>query len=194
MGFTASNNSTSFEMTPAGVHPARCFRMVDIGTQTTEFQGQKKFQHKIIVAWELLGDERMEDGRPYSIQQRYTLSLHEKSQLRKDLQAWRGKAFTPDEEAQFDVSKVLGAYCMLNIVHTNKDGREYANIGSIMPLPKGMEKPAGVNPVQLFDIDNPDMDLFNSFGDKLKSTIQSAPEWAGTERMAGADYEEDVVF
>ena len=177
MAFIASNTGTSFEMTPQGVHIARCYKMIDIGTQDSEFQGVKSKKHKIIIAWELLGDERMEDGRPFSQQQRYTLSLHENAALRKDLQAWRGKAFTPEEEAQFDVSKVLGAYCMLNIVHTSENGKDYANIGSFMPLPIGMPKPDGVNELQLFDIDNPDMEVFATFGDKLKATIMAAPEW-----------------
>lgn len=177
MGFIASNNGTNFEMTPEGVHIARCYKMIDIGTQDTEYQGVKNKKHKIIIGWELLGDEKMEDGRHYSQQKRYTLSLHENSGMRKDLQAWRGKAFTREEEASFDVSKVLGAYCMLNIVHTSEDGKDYANISSIMPLPKGMPRPDGVNELQLFDINNPDMKLFDTFGEKLKATIMSAPEW-----------------
>lgn len=178
MGLTASNNSTNFTMTPAGVHVARCFRMVDLGSQETEFQGQKKMTHKLMVSWELLGDEMMDDGKPFSVSKRYTVSLHEKAQLRKDLEAWRGKQFTPEEEALFDLTKVVGAYCMVNIVHEiGKNGNEYANIASIMPLPKGMPKPDGVNQIVVFNLDSPDIELFNSFSDKLKATIQAAPEW-----------------
>lgn len=182
MGFNASNSGLSFEMVPEGVHIARCYKMIDIGTQNSEFQGVKSKKHKIIIAWELLGDEKMEDGRPYSQQQRYTLSLHENAALRKDLQAWRGKAFSPEEEANFDVSKVLGTYCMLNIVHTSDNGKDYSNISSIMPIPKGMPKPDGVNKLQIFDIDNPDMELFETFGEKLKATIMSAPEWSNKQQ------------
>lgn len=198
MGLTASNNSTSFTMTPAGVHVARCFRMVDLGSQETEFQGQKKMAHKLMVSWELLGDEMMDDGRPFSVSKRYTASLHEKAQLRKDLEAWRGKQFTPEEEALFDLTKVLGAYCMVNIVHeTGKNGSEYANIASIMPLPKGMPKPEGINPIIAFDLDSPDMEVFNGFSEKLKATIQSSPEWGNINKQAAPfpnDPLDDVEF
>lgn len=196
MALTATKSGTDFEMTPAGVHIARCYRLIDLGTQTTEYQGQTKKQHKAMFGWELLGDDKMADGRPYSVSKRYTVSLHEKAQLRKDLEAWRGKTFSPEEEAAFDLSKVINAYCMLNIVHeVGKNGNEYANIASIMPLPKGMPKPEGVNDIQVFDIDNPDMELFNSFSDKLKATIMSAPEWGQVKPTdAFADMENDIDF
>lgn len=178
MAIVASKSGGNFEMTPAGVHVARCYRIIDIGTQKSEYQGQVKNSRKVMIGWELLGDEKMTDGRPFSVNKRYTLSLHEKAQLRKDLEAWRGKAFTTEEEAGFDIAKVLGASCMLNIVHEKGDnGNDYANIASIMPLPKGLPKPDGVNETVLFEIDYPDMTIFEMFSDKLKATIQGAPEW-----------------
>ena len=36
----------------------------------------------------------MPDGKPFLVRRRYTASLHEKSALRKDLESWRGRAFT----------------------------------------------------------------------------------------------------
>lgn len=179
MAILASKSGGNFEMAPEGVHVAKCYRIIDLGTQKTEFQGQVKTQRKIMIGWELLGEERMEDGRPFTINKRYTLSLHEKAQLRKDLEAWRGKTFSPEEEAGFDIGNVMGAYCMLNIVHEKGgNGNEYANIASIMRLPKGTPVPAGVNEQILFEIENPNMAVFESFSDKLKETIKSAPEWA----------------
>lgn len=178
MGLTATKKGSDFEMTPEGVHPARCYRVIDLGTQTTEWNGQKKKAHKVMLGWELLGDERMADGRPFSISKRYTVSTHEKGNLRKDLESWRGKKFTPDEEAQFEIKNVLGAYCLLNVTHnTGGDGNTYANIAAIMPLPKSMGKPQAVNANQLFDLDDRDMELYESFSDKLKATIAAADEW-----------------
>jgi hypothetical protein len=182
MGLIAKNEGGNFEMTPEGVHIARCYRMVDLGTQESEWQGTKKKAHKIMISWELLGEDRMADGNTFTISKRYTLSLHEKAQLRGDLEAWRGRAFSPEEEAQFDVTKVLGAYCMLNIVHETTNGKTYANIASIMPLPKGMPKPPSPNEAYVFDLDNPDMEIFERFGDKLKATIMAAPEWKGEKK------------
>ena len=38
----------SFERCPAGVQLARCYRIVDLGTQKTDWQGQTKYLHKIM--------------------------------------------------------------------------------------------------------------------------------------------------
>lgn len=203
MAIVASKSGGNFEMTPAGVHVARCYRIIDLGTQKSEYQGQVKNSRKVMIGWELLGEEKMSDGRPFSVNKRYTLSLHEKAQLRKDLEAWRGKAFTSEEESGFDISKVLGAPCMLNIVHEKGDnGNDYANIASIMPLPKGLPKPDAVNTAVTFEIESPDMALFETFSDKLKATITSAPEWNNAKAsvasvavaVGGDDFSDDIPF
>ena len=78
MSLKATSSGKDFELAPVGVHPARCYRVIDLGTQTTEWQGQTKKAHKVMLTWELLGDERMADGRPFSISKRFTASTHEK--------------------------------------------------------------------------------------------------------------------
>lgn len=178
MSLKATSSGKDFELAPVGVHPARCYRVIDLGTQTTEWQGQTKKAHKVMLTWELLGDERMADGRPFSISKRFTASTHEKGVLRPFLEAWRGRPFTPEEIGSFDITTVLGAPCLLNVTHdAGKDGTTYANISGCMPIPKGMPKPEGVNPPVTFDLDQPDMALFESFGQKLQATIMSAEEW-----------------
>ena len=64
--------------------------------------------------------------------------MNEKANLRHHLDSWRGKAFTDEEAEAFDVSTVLGKPCMLTVMHTQKDGKTYANITGIGPLPKGI--------------------------------------------------------
>ncbi len=177
MSLTAGSSGRDFEIAPAGVHPSRCYRVIDLGTQTSEWQGETKRAHKVMLTWELLGDERMNDGRPFMVSKRFTMSTHEKSALRPFLEAWRGKPFTDAEIKAFDVKSVLGAFCLLNVTHDARDGTTYANISGCMPIPKGMPKPTGVNPLVSFDIDAPDMALFGTFGQKLQATIVSAPEW-----------------
>lgn len=189
MGLIATKTASNFEMTPAGAQVARCYRVIDLGTQTTEWQGQQKKAHKVMLSWELLGDDRMADGRPFSISKRYTVSTHEKSNMRKDFESWRGRPFTPAEEATFEISNVVGAYCLLNVTHNaGGDGNVYANVASIMPVPKGLPRPAAVNPNQVFDIDNPDMAMFDGFSEKLRATITNAEEWGrkkAPEKTAG---------
>jgi hypothetical protein len=165
-----------FEQAPEGSFIARCFKIIDLGTQTTEFSNETKHQSKILLSWELLDDDAglNKDGQPFVLSKRYTLSLHEKSSLRADLQAWRGKAFTAEELEGFHLKNVLGAYCQVQIVHTENGGKTYADMSAIMSF-KG-EKPAPVLPDVIFDLSNPDMEIFDDFSDKLKDTIMSSPE------------------
>lgn len=175
MSLIASNKGgDDFEMTPEGTYVARCYKIIDLGTQTTTGQYGTKETHKVMISWELFDDDvKMADGRPYSVTQWYTVSLSEKANLRKDLEAWRGKKFTAEELEGFDLNTVLGAYCMIQVVHS-EDGK-YANVNSIMSY-KG-EKPKPVNPDVLFDIDKPDMEVFKSLSDNMQQKIASAPEW-----------------
>jgi hypothetical protein len=80
-------------------------------------------------------------GKPFMVSKFYTLSLNEKASLRKDLQSWRGKPFTEEELKGFDVEKLIGANCLLNIVEYEKlDKSSGTKIAAIMPLTKGMQK------------------------------------------------------
>ena len=62
---------------------------------------------KIMASWELLGEDRMDDGKPFTMSKSWFLSMHEKATLRKDLESWRGRPFSLEEESSFDVSAPL---------------------------------------------------------------------------------------
>ncbi len=130
-----SGSSSNFTPAPEGTHQAVCVDVIDNGIVETQY-GPKK---KVSVRWQI--NERMKDGKPFLVQKRYTASLNEKAVLRHDLEAWRGKAFTFDELARFDLDLLLGANALINIVH-NKDakGSIWANVMSISPLVRGMAK------------------------------------------------------
>jgi hypothetical protein len=113
------------------------------------FGGKQKSQHKIRIVWML--DENRSDEKPILVFKRYTLSLHEKSALRKDLEAWRGKAFTPTELEGFDVETIIGVGCMVSIVHATKDGITYANVAAVMKLGKGMHAPQVRDYIRVID-------------------------------------------
>jgi hypothetical protein len=189
MGFIAQDSGGGdFKRVPAGVHIGRCYAVIDLGTQEVEFQGDKKLQRKALIRWELFGEE--EDGTPLTIEvdgrtmpmtiaKRYTLSLSDKARLRADLAAWRGRDFTPEELKGFDISKLIGAYCMVNVTHNETNGKTYSNIASLTPLPSALKasKPAGVHAPVMFDLDNPDMEAFEGFYEKLQDTIRNSVEW-----------------
>lgn len=193
MSLTATDTGGGdFEQTPEGVYTARCYRIIDLGTQKGSEAFGGKEQHKVMVSWELIGavDPKMEEGdnkgKPFSVHKRYTVSLSEKANLRADLEAWRGKKFTAEELKGFDLSTIIGAYCTIQVVH-DETGK-YANVNSIMAF-KGA-KPAPVNEDVVFDIDEPDMKIFDSLSESLKGTIMQAPEW--DKKQAPATPSKDV--
>ena len=127
-----TSSSDKFVGVSTGVHKARCVRMIDLGTQRSEYQGEVSWKRQILVSWEV-PSELSNSGEPLLISKFYTLSLHEKSNLGKDLTAWRGRAFTELEKKQFDITALLGVPCMLNIVESRNGNTK---VGSVMPLPK----------------------------------------------------------
>ena len=134
----ATGDGKTFDPAPAGVHQGVCVDVIDLGILDVTWQGKSKKQHKINVAWQIA--ETRDDGKPFLVFKRYTLSLSEKANLRKDLESWRGRPFTREEEMGFDVESVIGANCLLNIQHNEVGDKTYANVVSIMPLVKGMPK------------------------------------------------------
>lgn len=180
-----------FELTPEGVYIARCYRILDLGTQPMTYQGEEKDpRHKVAIFWELLDDEvKMDDGKPFTVRKEYTLSLDKKASLRADLQAWRGVSFTEEELQGFDLENVLGKYCRMQIVHNESNSKTYANISSIMSMKNSENKPEAVNKDNFFDITQPDMELFESLSDYWKEKIEAAPEW-GNKTLGGEEVEE----
>jgi len=138
--YVGAGDSKTFTPAPAGVHSAVCVDVVDMGLIKVTWNGQEKTQHKLRIVWEI--DDEMEDGRRYIVQKRYTASLHEKAMLRKDLESWRGRAFTGEESRRFDVEALIGVPCMVNVMHATRDGddRTFANVTAVMPVPKSMAK------------------------------------------------------
>ena len=189
MGLTvkASGGASTFKPVPSGMHLARCYRIVDMGTQTTTWKGQSKQQPKVMLQFEVHSEDSdgnpivTDKGEPMSISKNFTASLGENAILRQELENWRSRAFTADELKGFQLKNVLGAWAMLSVVkEQGNDGNEYTNISSINPVSSQIKKaglPEGHNELKIFDLENPDMALFETFGNKIKEKIQSTPEW-----------------
>lgn len=187
----ATNDSKPRELVPAGSHLARCYSMIHLGTHEEEYMGEKKKQNKVRITFELPTEMRVfkEDKgeQPMVISKEYTLSMYEKSNLRKELEGWRGKGLTEAEAENFDITKLLGKPCLLSIIHrVSKTGKDYAMISSISAIPKGMTCPDQINENFEFNfsdkIDN--LDLLPDF---IKEKIKSADEFKSINNPAEHD-------
>lgn len=126
------------ELCPAGPQVLVCCDVIDHGLiMTPAFgSGPPKPVHKITIRW--LSQHLMKDGRPYSVQKRYTLSSHPKSRLRQDLEQWRGKPWTDEEAKAFDVERLIGKCALAHVAHINKPRGTFSEVMTLMPLMAGM--------------------------------------------------------
>lgn len=187
----STESNSTFVPVPTGMHLARCYRIIDLGTQESTYMGNIKHLPKVMFQFEVHSEDGQGNptvttkGDPMTVSKNFTLTLAEKSTLRKDLQTWRGKDFTADELKGFELKNVLGQWAMISVVETENNGKTYTNIATINPVPANMKKaglPDGVNELKLFSIADADLELFNSFSDGLKEKIRKSPEW---ERLHG---------
>jgi hypothetical protein len=169
-----------FTPAPAGMHPARCIRLIDVGTQFGEYLGKETAARKVVISFEL-PTELMPDGefagKPFIVSKFYTASLGEKANLRRDLISWRGREFSADELAGFDAKNILGKPCMVQVTHTEK-GK--AKIAAITAVPKGLVVPPQVNETVYFSLERDEFQVntFDSLGKYYREMIEKSPEWA----------------
>lgn len=177
-----ANGGSNLPPVSEGTHLAVCNMLVDLGLQTSEVY--KNTTRKVLIGWEIPGETiKTEDGEhPRTLSKRYTASLNESANLRQDLAAWRGRDFTSEELEAFDLRNIIGKSCLLNVIHKESNGKTYANISSIMALPKGMEKGVLSGKPTVFDLDS----------DPL-SAVEELPKWIADIVIKSQTYQEKLV-
>lgn len=175
--------TVDFQPLEAGTHLAICYEVIDFGTQKDVYEGETNIRRKLWIGWEV-PDQKMDDGRPFVIGKEYTLSMHEKSALRKHLEAWRGVAFTDSDlgdEGSFDIRNIIGKACALSVTH-NERGR--AKVSSVIALMKGTKVPSRTNEDRYLSL-NPDeftVESYHSLSEWMKEKIAMSPEFSATQQ------------
>jgi hypothetical protein len=196
--FAKESGGSDFIQAPVGSHVARCYKLTDLGTQTSEYQGKVVMKNQVLMTWELplemmaAGDDGVE--KPFSISKFYTNSLHEKANMRHDLEAWRGRAFTEEDLDGFDLMSVLGKPCMLSIVAKPSGGTK---VGSVSALPKGVQVPPQFNMEESFWLEEFSQAGFDALPKGIQKIIEKSPEWRGLGRdqeQEWADAGDEVLF
>jgi hypothetical protein len=113
-------------------------------------------------------DPESDPQRPYMVMATFTNSLHEKSRLRPMLEAWRGRKFTNEELDGFDLEKLIGANCQVQVIHAITDKGTYANIQAVVPKQKnGLVLRVTSDYIRVCDRDNkPQEDAFKGAQDE----------------------------
>ena len=176
MGIIAKESGSPRELLPTGNVQGVCFGVAELGHR----DGIYGVKHEAVVLFEIPSlREEDEDGKdvPKKINKFYNITLHKDSTLGKDLTSWRGKPFTEQEKAGFDIATIIGANCLLNIAHYEKKDKTIGDkIASITPLMAGMAKLSPENSLVDYSISD------NGFN------FDGVPEWVAKEIKKSQEY------
>ena len=188
-----SDTTKEFKIAPAGNHLARLYSCIDLGHQSVIWNGDTKIMHKVVLTWELHGEDEngekllTDDGKPLIVSKRYTVSLGDQSTLRKDLESWSGKKMTTEDRKNFDMKNLLGKFCMLSVVHS-EDGK-YANVSTISAVPTALRNslPEPINAVTHFWLQEYDQAKYDALPKYYKEKIAESSEWRGKQKREQED-------
>jgi hypothetical protein len=136
MPIIARKKSGEYSTAPEGLWQAVCCDVVDLGEVETQW-GNKPM---VRICW-IIEEVDPKTGMNYLVSQRYTLSLHEKSRLRPMLEAWRSRKFTDEELEGFDLEKLIGVNCQVQVIHNlSSQGGTFANVQAVVPAGRSAAK------------------------------------------------------
>ena len=173
----ATMGANEYPKVPTGVHNARCVRVIDLGPQRNDYGGNITYKRQVLVIWEI--PDQITNDQPMTISKFYTLSLHEKSNLGMDLVSWRGRPFTEQEKQGFDITKLIGVPCQINVMH-NDNGKE--KVSSVMPLGKDTKLQDQHHESISFSIDDfqkGQREQFNKLSEGIRKMILRSKELDG---------------
>ena len=175
MSLTINESSRpTIPIMPEGTYIGVCNLLVDLGVQYNKTFDS--YARKIVIGWEFPEEHITIDGeeRNRTITKTFTASLGGKANLRQFLIAWRGRDFTPEELKAFDLKNIVGVPAMINVVHTHRQDKTFANVGGILALPKGMPKPKLSGYATVFDLDVDPIERIDSLPAWIAELIKSS--------------------
>jgi hypothetical protein len=188
MSLIAKEPEKKAELVPEDIYLAKCISVIDLGKSESEYDGKKNIREQVLLEFEVpeIVIEFEKDGEKKKfnkvLRKFYTNSLSEKASLRADLNRWRKRAFTEEELKGFNLSKVLGVDCQLQVIHETKDGKTRQKV-EVLPAVKGQAPIEVENELTLFDFDFPD----------YLEKIEQLPEWIQDKLKNSITYEDKRV-
>lgn len=167
---------------PAGVYMGICVGVVDLGEQRNE--KFKKYQDKVLLIWEIVGEfvQVEEEGKtvdkPRWLSKEYAASADPKSNLCRDVMAWRSVS-DPSELEDYAIPQLLGTGCQLQVLcKASKDGtRTYNDIGAVIGLPKGVEVGPPISETLIYSLEESDEEVFAKLPGWVQDKIQASTQY-----------------
>jgi len=184
----------------AGSYPARLVQIVGLGVQASRpYKGEEKPPRLTIrLTYEML-DEFMKDeeGNDLEDKPRWLSEELPFMSLKADLakSTKRYYALDPEDTADGDWSKLIGAPCVVTVVQEadkrpgiDRIYEKVANVSAMRPK-EAAKAPELKNPSLVWDFYEPDIEVFNNFPDWIKDKIKGAVDFPGSalEKALGGD-------
>jgi hypothetical protein len=175
-----------------GARPARLVKIIDLGVHRRIFKGEEKKPVQMLgFEYDLVDDtfvfDEAKGPQPIRINTGYKYPLtvvlgqdgmpHEKTNLAKHL-----SALDPANKAKGDLSKLIGAPCIITVQYNKTGETTYANIADIGPVPdiEGFSITESPSELFIFDYDNPTKETWCALPEfiqeKIKESIHYTPE------------------
>ena len=141
---TAQDSGGGFTPHSDGQHGVICADVVNLGMKLESYQDTPPYESPKVCLVFVSGERQEEDNSLVVVTTEMTLSASDKANLRKFLEAWRGKSYSDEQvEEGLPLHKLQGQAGLISVEHVlTKKKRKFAKIVSIAPLPKGMPQPA----------------------------------------------------
>ena len=158
-----------------GVYIAVCVGVIDLGEQFSE--KFKNYRNEVQFVWELSGEMVEVDGemKPRQLSRTFSVATNKKSNLRGFLGGWNGVQYSDEQFSELDLFDQAGRACQLNVVLN--DTGEYANVDSVIPLPKGMPAPTTDTAPILWNMDEWDDDKFSALPEWVQEKIKKSTQY-----------------
>lgn len=186
------SSGTKFERPPTlepGAYPVRLVQILTLGLQKQRpYKGEPKDPaQELYLTYEFL-DEFMldEDGNEIKDKPRWLSERLPFHNLDADLAKSTKRYYALDPESKYegDWSKMGGFPGILTITRSEPDKKDivYNNVHNLSGMrSKDEEKaPPLVNPAKIFDIDDPDMEVFGSLPEWLQDVMKGGLEYDGS--------------
>ncbi len=185
-----ANNNKDFVEQPEleeGSYNCRVVQIIELGLQPQRpHKGKEKPPVDMLYITYELGDEFMVDEQGEEIEDKPRWQSEDFPYYGVDCDMAkcnkRLKAIDPKNKVDGDWAKIGGAPVVVTFVHNVKGDKTYVNVASASVMKKKdiAKQPKLQNPVKVFDIDEPDMEMFASLPKWLQEKIKSNLNYKGS--------------
>ena len=161
-----------------GVYMAVCVGVVDLGEQYSE--QYKNYSNKVKFIWALPTETIEIDGKTEERQlsREFKVATKKNGKLRTFLSGWNSKNYSDEEFMELDMFEQVGKACQLNVVLN--DTGEYANVESVIPIPKGFPAPTTATAFFTWSMDDWD-----------DAAFEKLPAWTQEQIKKSTQYQKD---